>query len=658
MQWQSGNFPYIKRLNPGYEEAIRQSTFLNIDSLLIPSPYILDRSIDIDYTHSLVWEEEGEILGYVLVYATPDRKKIHIYKQVTSPFGRGKGIGSAFLEYLAHTVAGDTQIYLFVWEKLISSIEFFQSKGLQYQETIVYRKMKFNLMAATAARIREAIALTKDKDFSVVEELGKIRHDAKKSLKVLFDMASMLSVDNFSKVTEDIRREITALLNTLNTYEDKIKVSHKISIKELIVERLIPYVEAATIPCRVRINLESNVAAVLGNYVNYSRALVNIVSNALDAIRMANRHGLIEFTLMERDDAVLLSIEDNGIGIAEEKLQKGPDKLPLFVGKTTKEGVVGEGLGTRQIYATFGPDNIRVESGWHEYTRWTITMKKANRKDAALLISLGSRYVRFIKSTQKIGVTRESSKAEIAIFIWQLRQMELFSYDLAYQFSKYNNVRDIYQNILLYRYGGRSFEQFKAELRQCRVDHDEIRSWLMGILRRISRNETWIMQNIPFDECKGELLQSYGQAIDRTMVFTLDPESGRFFATDRRFAEHLDFVPYLGRERDQLLRGEFVGDLKNTTSPLVVGVWTARDREDLCGKLKLIRAGAQRFLEMGIGGEKRISFYATTYNSSGYDLDTFTTVTLKEMATMEDGRFDQLIREVDNEMGNLVFAVG
>ena len=31
------------------------------------------------------------------------------------------------------------------------------------------------------------------------------------------------------------------------------------------------------------------------------------------------------------------------------------------------------------------------------------------------------------------------------------------------------------------------------------------------------------------------------------MIFTLDPESGEFFATDRKFAEHLDFVPYLKR---------------------------------------------------------------------------------------------------------------
>lgn len=658
MQWQSSNFPYIKKLNQEYENVIRQSTFLNIDSLLIPSPYIMDKTIDIDYEHSLVWDEEGELLGYFLVYATPDWKKFHIYKQVTSPFGRGKGIGSAFLEYLSHTVAADSHIYLYVWEKLISSIEFFQSRGLVFEETIVYRKMKFHLMSATAMTIRKAIALTKERDYSVVEELGKVRHDAKKSLKVLYDMASMLSVDNFNKVTEDINRETTALVNTLNTYEDKIRLSHKVFIKELIIERLIPFIEATTIPCEIRLNMESKISPVMGNYMNYSRALINIVSNAMDAIKAAGRPGIIEFGLREKDDTLILTIRDNGTGIAEEKLKKGSDMLPLFVGKTTKEKKTGEGIGTRQIYATFGPDNIEVESNWQEFTKWTIVIKKGDQKDAALLTSLGSRYIRFIKSTQKISITRDSSRSEIAIFIWQLRQMEMFSYDLAYQFSKYNNVRDVYQNILLYRYGGRSFEQFKDELRQCRIDHEEIRSWLMGILRRINRNETWIVQNIKFEDFKDELLQSYGQAIDRTMIFTLDPESGRFYTTDRRFAEHLDFAHYLGKERDRLLRGEFVGDLKSVTNPIVMGVWVVKDHRDLIYKLGLIQKGARQLLDMGLSSRKKLSFYATTYNKTDRDVDIFKTITLHDMATMKEADFEQLTMEMDNEMNDMIFATG
>ena len=656
MNWQCSYYPYIRNLNPDYEKLIHQTPLLNIDSLLIPSPYILDKSIDIDYRHSFVWDEEGELLGYLLVYSNPDKTKFHIYKQVTSPFGRGKGIGSAFLENLANTVDEDSKIYLYVWEKLLSSVDFFRSKGFVLEDLIVYRKMRFQLLAVKAGILRDKIVAAKSKDFTIVEELGKVRHDAKKSFKVLLDMASMISEDNFHKVTEDINRETTAILNTLNTYEDKLKVSHAVSIKELIIERVIPYIEAVPIPCEISLTLESKIPNVSGNYLNYSRALINIVANALDAISEAGKPGLIEFKLAEKDDSIILTIQDNGVGIDGNRLEKGPDMLPLFVGKTTKPGITGEGVGTRQIYSAFGLENIAVESRVGEFTRWTIRLSKITRKETEFLTDLGSRYLRFIKSTQKIGITKQSSRSDISIFIWQLRQMEIFSYNLVYYFSRYNNVRDIFQNILMYRFGGKSFDYFKTELRRCRIDNEVIRSWLMGMVKRISRNETYLAQNISCEEYKDVLFQSYGQAIDRTIVFTLDPETGKFFACDRKLAEHLDFVPYLSREPEKLLRGEFIGDLKNIASPIFLGVWSVKDLPELHRKLRLIQQGARQLLQMGLEKEKQLSFYSTTYNACDSEIDSCKTTTLHRMATMEDSDFDQLITSADDGLKGLVFA--
>ena len=107
-----------------------------------------------------------------------------------------------------------------------------------------------------------------------------------------------------------------------------------------------------------------------------------------------------------------------------------------------------------------------------------------------------------------------------------------------------------------------------------------------------------------------------------------------------------------------MIRGEFSGDLKNVSNPIVMGVWKAKDRQDLYNKLSLIRKGAGQFLTMGLNGEKRLTFYNTTYNSCDVDLDIFKTVTLHEMATMKDEDFGTLTREVDNEMSDLIFAAG
>lgn len=654
MEWTPGQYPYIKKLTPCYEKAIRQSPLLNIDSLVIPSPYILDRTIDIDYDHSFVWGEKGELLGYLLVYAMPDQKKFHIFKLMTNPFGRGKGIGTAFIRYLAHTVDPDSHIYLYVWEKLLSSIDFFKARGFCSSDLIVFRKMKFHLMSVTAETLRETVVATKRKDVTVVEELSKVRHDVKKSLKVLFDMTAMLSVGNFNKVAEDINRETTALLNTLNMYEDEVHQSHKVSLKDLITERVIPFIEAVDSSCEVKLVLRSKIEPVSGSYMSVSRALINIVSNALDAIKSADRRGLIEFDLEQQGDTVTLAITDNGTGIPAQKLAKGPDQIPLFVGKTTKGDLTSGGIGTKQTYATFGADHIEVVSEEGKFTRWTLSLKKSTTKDTALLAELSTRYIRSIKSTQKAKILQESSKAEISIFIWQLRQMELFSFDLIYHFSRYNNIRDIFQSVLQYRFGGKSFNFLKEELGKCRIDNNSIRAWLLGITRRIHKYDTCIMHNVPFQEYKDVLFQSYSQATDHTMIFTLDPDNGNFFTTDRKLAEHLDFVPYLGRERDELLRGELIGDVRNVNSPIYLGVWSVKDHADLYRKIKLMQRGAQQLLEMGLEKNKRIAFYNTTYNTCDSEIDTLKTLKLAEMAVLKEEDFGRFIRSADSGMSGLM----
>ena len=643
-------FPYIRGLTPEDEKRIRKIPFLNIDTVLIPSPYVKDKKIDKDYRHSYVWDEEGEFLGYMVVYSNKQQTRFHIYTQVTSPFGRGKGIGSAFVEKLAGEVPPESTIYLYVWEKLGSVVSFYTARAFKYEESTVYRKMTFSLLAGQAQVIAERMTRLRGKDFSLAEQLSRVRHDARKSLKVLLDMIGVISVDNFHKVVEDVNRETTALLNTLNVYEDKISEMHKVDIKELIQERVIPVIETAAVPCDIRLTLGGNVPEVAGNYINYSRALINIVSNALDAIDGASRRGLIDIILQPHPEGVTLIIEDNGIGIEPERLEKGEDDLPLFVGKTTKEG---EGLGTRQIFSSFGRNNIVVESEPGRFTRWTIALKRSTRSSSNLMAVLESRYISLFKISQRVLVTSRSSRIQVAVFIWQLRQMEIFSYDLINQFSRYNNVRDIYRTVLMYRYGGHNWQYLKHELDKCRIDHQIIKIWLATILKRIKRNETFLAKKFDFDAFKGMLFKSYGQDIEHHIIFTLDPVSGRFFSAERKLAEHMDFVPYLGVDRNDLLRGEFVGDVKNLESPIVLGVWTVVGLADIHRKLRLIRQGARQFLEMGLKEEKCLSFYHTTYNTTEWEIDTLKTTTLGEMANLPEDRFDEFITEADDEFSGL-----
>lgn len=651
------DFRYIRCLLPEDEARIKKIPFLNIDTVLVPSPFILEKSLDIDYRHSYVWDEEGEILGYFLIYSNPSRQRYHLYQQVTSPFGRGKGIGSAFIETLASDLPDDAYVYLFVWEKLISTIEFFSNKGFKVDEKIVNKKMKFLKMSALAKTIREKCLKVKETSHSIADELGKVRHDVKKSLKVLFDMTSILSVDNYNKVVEDINRETTALLNTLNLYEDRLLDTHNVNIKELITDRLIPFIESAKVPCEIRINLGPKISPVVGNYLKFSRALINLASNSIDAIDEAERKGIIIIDLRDNNDYVRLTIQDNGIGINEERLRVDKDFLPDFVGKTTKKDNAGEGLGTIQIFSTFGANNIKVESRKNHFTRWIINLKKSTTSNTIYLSNKESAFIELLKKTEKIGISVNSPRTQVAIFIWQLRQMEIFSYDLIYQFAQYNNVRDIFRNTLSYRFGTKKHLELETDLNKCRIENQIIKTWLLAITKRIKRNERFLKKNFDFDEYKGMLFKSYGQALNYNIIFTLDPENGHFFATDRKLAEHMDFVPYLGKSSDQLLRGEFIGDVKNLASPICLGVWTADNPDDLRDKLLLLQKGAKKLLEMGLKEDKGLSFYNITHNRCSQDLDTTKSTTLGRMASMSISELERLLVTLDDsEAGFTIFA--
>ena len=94
----------IRKLTPELEKRILKNPLLNIDTFIIPSPYIKYPDIAKDYEHSYVWYNESEILGYMVVYSNRENNVYFIYKLAASPFGRGKGIGSSFIRHLAANI--------------------------------------------------------------------------------------------------------------------------------------------------------------------------------------------------------------------------------------------------------------------------------------------------------------------------------------------------------------------------------------------------------------------------------------------------------------------------------------------------------------------------------------------------------------------------
>lgn len=110
-----------------------------------------------------------------------------------------------------------------------------------------------------------------------------------------------------------------------------------------------------------------------------SRAVINIVNNACYAVFSKAKKALdepyqpkIKIDLWREDEHILLSIEDNGIGITEDVLQKL--YTPFFSTKPVGEGT-GLGLSlTKSIIEGKHRGKLNVDTRENVFTRFTISL--------------------------------------------------------------------------------------------------------------------------------------------------------------------------------------------------------------------------------------------------------------------------------------------
>jgi len=648
----------IKQLSAEIEERIRTNPLLNIDTFIIPSPYVRDPKARKDYEHSYVWIEEGEILGYILTYVSADRKEFLIYKIVTSPYGRGRGIGTAFIEYLAARIPDNSDIYIYIWEKQHETLEYFRNKGFEPAESIVYRNMVYHRLAAGRESVLERVG-TESRKTPAADEIGKTRHDARKTLRTLNAMVNALAPENAGKIIEDINRETTTLINMLNAYRDSMAMAHEVNLQDLILERLVPYVGASSSRVVIRLILAAQNPVVLGHWLSIGRALVNLASNALDAMEDCERQSHLTIILRDADEQhVVLILRDNGKGIPSELLKRDENGKPAFIGISTKGKGKGEGLGTVQVWSTFSPGQIEIKSAPHLGTEWIIKFERSAKGLSKQFSSLQRRFNELQELFNEEVITKDTPRNTVITAIWQMRKKEIFLFELLEGFSRYHNIRDLYRVVLSFFQGVLDEDSFTEKVSHWKGEYQPLNSWLLATAKRIKNRCDEICSVINIPEYRGALFKSYGQSVNRVIIFTLNPETGKFLCTDRKLAEHLDFVPYLGGEKNSMLRGEFVGDMNVDSNPVYLGVWSVESMEDLKSKLLLLQKGARALLDYGIHKSKRLAFYQTTYVRYTHDINSDISISFGDFTALnKEELFNKFIREAEDELQGFLAAV-
>jgi hypothetical protein len=291
-------------------------------------------------------------------------------------------------------------------------------------------------------------------------------------------------------------------------------------------------------------------------------------------------------------------------------------------------------------------------------TEWIISFERSAIGLTKAFTSLQRRFYEHQKLQEEISIDENSSRTDVITAIWRIRKKEIFLFELLERFSRQHNIRDLYRVVLSYFQGTLEENDFMSRVSEWKGEHHALNAWLSATARSIQHHYTKIFDHVDEAGYQGALFKSYGQSVDKVIIFTLNPFSRTFLATDRKLAEHLDFAPYLGGDRSRLLRGEFVGDVNIDSNPIYLGVWSVDSEEDLTVKLELLREGARTILGFGIHPEKRLALYQSTYIRYQRDIDSDASSTFGEFSEMSlDEIREGFVREAEDEMEGFLAAL-
>jgi signal transduction histidine kinase len=161
-------------------------------------------------------------------------------------------------------------------------------------------------------------------------------------------------------VEADGRRAHDIIRNVRNTIKKSHPTLRRIDLNELVarVARIVRP-DAVAYSCEVETSLAKDLPLIEGDPVQIQQVLVNLVSNALDAMRQTapDRRKVEISTAGNGDNEVRLSVRDHGTGIRAEVQERLFDRF-----FTTKEQGLGMGLAiVRSIVESHGGD-IQAEN--------------------------------------------------------------------------------------------------------------------------------------------------------------------------------------------------------------------------------------------------------------------------------------------------------
>lgn len=278
-----------------------------------------------------------------------------------------------------------------IMEKKVQTID-----GRWYQMNIIPYKMekenRTNGTIITFVDITDRIATLRDLEKLIASHenfIYSVSHDLKSPLAnieslvkflipPLSDTASQEELQERQRLVAMLEKSVSLMKNIINELSDIARIetqleqeAESVKLEEIINDvRLTLYNQILQTQAKISLHIEE--PEVILSRKNLRSIIFNLVSNAIK-YRSPERNPEITVASKAVDDHILLTVRDNGIGIAEEK-----QKLLFKPYSRLERKVDGTGIGLyliKRIVENAG-GKILVDSRWGEGTEFTVMLRK------------------------------------------------------------------------------------------------------------------------------------------------------------------------------------------------------------------------------------------------------------------------------------------
>ena len=224
------------------------------------------------------------------------------------------------------------------------------------------------------------------------EYIGNVSHELKTPLFSIQGYVETLmdgGVENLAirdKYLERIDKSVERLLNIvkdldmINQYESG-EITLNVTSFDLntVVREIIDLLDLEALRKDARVQLQTAVPQIFVNAdkQKISQVLINLISNAIHYANRDKAQIIIKTTVLK--NKVLVSVEDNGMGIKPEALPRIFERFyRVETSRNRNDGGSGLGLAIVKHMLEAHGENISVESVYLEGTRFSFLLEKSN----------------------------------------------------------------------------------------------------------------------------------------------------------------------------------------------------------------------------------------------------------------------------------------